>query len=340
MSWHGPPLGTDDRDLVAMLDALARDHGAADGPSAVAAVREQLVSLGVWTLGTAEECGGAGAGAVTVGVALERLGRSWPALGWASVQSQAAIDLLERAGGHEILIEALHEGRQHVAVVAAGSTAASLTTDGERVSGRIARVDTASPQSHVVVLDGDGAWLVPSAACDGATRPSTGLSGSATREVAIDAGPMERLDVDPDSARTRLLVGAAALACGVAGAAADAAAGYAAERRQFGGPLTELPAVRAALERQRTTVGAALSAVLQVHDLPGARAVAHHACDAAVEVCAAALQSHGGYGYLVEYPAERFLRDAVSLRAVADVSAVAGGGRLPAAEPARAGVAS
>jgi hypothetical protein len=52
-------------------------------------------------------------------------------------------------------------------------------------------------------------------------------------------------------------------------------------------------------------------------------AVLREACDRAIEVAAAALQSFGGYGYLAEYPAERYLRDAVSLRAAADPQGMA-----------------
>ena len=49
---------------------------------------------------------------------------------------------------------------------------------------------------------------------------------------------------------------------------------------------------------------------------------------------AAALQSHGGYGYLTEYPVERMLRDAVSLRAACGVHASAvPTGRLLASLP-------
>ncbi|WP_147965832.1 acyl-CoA dehydrogenase family protein [Streptomyces malaysiensis] len=47
------------------------------------------------------------------------------------------------------------------------------------------------------------------------------------------------------------------------------------------------------------------------------------ACDAAVDVAAAAPQVHGGYGHLKEYPAEHHVRDAVSLRAAVDAAGIA-----------------
>jgi alkylation response protein AidB-like acyl-CoA dehydrogenase len=144
---------------------------------------------------------------------------------------------------------------------------------------------------------------------------------------------------DLASARVRLRLGAAAVAAGIAGAAADAAAEYAAGRVQFGAPLTALPTVRHSLLAQASAVTTMLAAVVAAPDDPGAAAaVQRAACDGAIDVCAAALQSHGGYGYLVEYGAERRLRDAVSLRAATDVqgaaAAAAGALASPTSAPA------
>jgi alkylation response protein AidB-like acyl-CoA dehydrogenase len=101
------------------------------------------------------------------------------------------------------------------------------------------------------------------------------------------------------AARRRLRFGTAAVAAGIAGAAADAAASYATDRRQFGGPLTALATVRQSLLGQATRTAAALAlAVAAADDDVQALAAAREACDAAVDVAAAALQSHGGYGYL------------------------------------------
>ncbi|BCJ68003.1 acyl-CoA dehydrogenase family protein [Polymorphospora rubra] len=163
------------------------------------------------------------------------------------------------------------------------------------------------------------------------TRPldRTGLGGALTRSVrfaeAAPAATVRRLrDVDVAAARARLRRGAAAVAAGIAGAAADAAAAYAAERHQFGGPLTNLPTVRQSLLDQATRTAVALTTALGTDDgSVQTLAAMRHACDAAIEVAAAALQSHGGYGYLTEYPAERYLRDAVSLRAATDTHAAA-----------------
>jgi alkylation response protein AidB-like acyl-CoA dehydrogenase len=42
--------------------------------------------------------------------------------------------------------------------------------------------------------------------------------------------------------------------------------------------------------------------------------------DVVVEICIIAVQLHGGYGYISEYPVERLLRDALSARARLDLS--------------------
>jgi alkylation response protein AidB-like acyl-CoA dehydrogenase len=59
-----------------------------------------------------------------------------------------------------------------------------------------------------------------------------------------------------------------------------------------------------------------------------AAAVLDAACESAIEACATAVQSHGGYGYLTEYPVERLLRDAVSLRAACNTTGIRRAGAL------------
>ncbi|GAA0688400.1 hypothetical protein GCM10009548_69910 [Streptomyces malaysiensis subsp. malaysiensis] len=119
-------------------------------------------------------------------------------------------------------------------------------------------------------------------------------------------------------------LGAAAVAAGIASGAVAEAVTYAAGRHQFGGPITALPTVRAWLFDQ-TARAAALSAVLaaDTRDTFAAAAALTCACDAAVDVAAAAPQVHGGYGHLKEYPAEHHVRDAVSLRAAVDAAGIA-----------------
>lgn len=328
-SWWGTELGPDELDLQTMLDAFSQAHDLVlhDDTTTVANLVGELAALGVWTLGTAENAGGGGADRVTTSVVFERLGRSWPALGWASVQAHAAVDVLAGDERFTDLCTRVHEGSAAVAVVDEMSVHVRLGRDGDGLSGSIARVDAAHEHPYVVVLGTeDTALVIEPTAIDAEPLRRTGLGGAFTRALDIDAGAggwHEIAGAEVASARSRLRWGAATVAAGLAAGAAHDALEYATERRQFGDALTAIPTVRQSILDQ-----AAHSAVslLAAHGADGELAVLaalRAACDTAIDVAAKALQSHGGYGYLTEYSAERRLRDAVSLRAAADSSGAA-----------------
>jgi alkylation response protein AidB-like acyl-CoA dehydrogenase len=312
VTWRGPALDEDQRDVAAMLDDVAGDKADAglvlDDENAATLVAE-LRELGVWTLGVAEELGGGGAAPGVTLVALERLGRHWPALGWASVQAHAALE----AAGLET----------PTAVVAADAAHVHLVRDGDRLTGTVDRVDVADPAPALLLVDRDTAHLLEPAALTATPLRRTGLAGACTASLVVD-GVARELAVDGAALLGRLRVGAAAVAAGIAGAAVDASTAYAADRHQFGAALTAIPTVRQSLLGQAARLSTLLGAVLAAGaDEVSAYAVLREAGDVAIDVCAAALQSHGGYGYLTEYAAERHLRDAVSLRAATAVPSAA-----------------
>jgi alkylation response protein AidB-like acyl-CoA dehydrogenase len=324
VTWLGPALDSDQRDLAGMLDALATDRGRLRDEDVDAArdLVATLAELGIWTIGVPEAAGGGGADHVMTTVALERLGRHWPAVGWAAVQAHAAAGLLAGIPDLADELASVHSGSGAVAVVDARVEHVRLDWVEDRLRGDVARVDIASPAPALLVLTGDRSALFVRAE-DLTSRPvrTTGLDGGLSCALDVDV-PRDQVvvlhDVGADAALRTLLLGAAALAVGVAGAAAEGAHEYARHRHQFGGALTAIPTVRAILRSQRARVSAALAAVLAGADGPHeAHALAELACESAIEVTASALQSHGGYGYLDEYDAGTHLRDAVSLRAVA-----------------------
>jgi alkylation response protein AidB-like acyl-CoA dehydrogenase len=328
MTWRGPALDDDQRGLAAMLDALAADRAVVldDDPEIVSGLSAELAGLGVWTVGTGESVGGGGADQATAAVAFERLGRHWPALGWAAVQAHAAVDVLSSGPGFADLVAQIHAGTAAVAVVEAASTHVHLTWHDGALTGTVDRVDVASPAPYLLVLDGPGsAFLVLPSGISTTPVRRTGLGGAITSALTVDArdGDLHRVDVDDVArGRLRLRLGAAAVAAGIMGAAVDGAIEYAAGRRQFGDALTALPAVRQSLLRQAAGTAVAIRVALaEAADEVQAWSAVREACDAAIDVAASALQSHGGYGYLTEYPAERRLRDAVSLRAAVDTQA-------------------
>jgi alkylation response protein AidB-like acyl-CoA dehydrogenase len=341
VTWHGPALGPEAAavaDLVASLPGGSRQELDDGHLCELAALRARLAELGLWTLGSQVENGGGGADRLTTVVALEALARRWPALAWASAQAQVAADVLGGDESFADLLGDLHAGRTAVAVVLAGARSLRIDYDRPDVTGWIDRVDTADAAPHLLIIDVGSAVLVRSSGLRGMQDCArTGLPGAVTRAMVIDAriGSTATVvaPVDSAAAAARLWIAAGAIAAGLSGAATDAAAGYAATRRQFGVSLAELPVLHRSLHVQAAQT-AALLAVMTSADsarLDECAMLLAQAADTAIEVCSAALQIFGGYGYLSEYPAQGFLRDALSLRAAADApGALAAAARLGA----------
>ncbi len=110
----------------------------------------------------------------------------------------------------------------------------------------------------------------------------------------------------------------AACSVGAAQGALNAAQRYMRERQQFGKPLAEFQALQFKLADMATELVAARQMVrLAASKLDAAHPDASVYCamakrlatDLGFNVCNEALQLHGGYGYIREYPLERFLRD-------------------------------
>jgi alkylation response protein AidB-like acyl-CoA dehydrogenase len=154
-----------------------------------------------------------------------------------------------------------------------------------------------------------------------------GLHASATGELAFDdcRVPAENLlGARGEGFRTflkildggRISIGA--LAVGLAQAALDAAVPYAQTREQFGRPIGSFQGVAFMVADMATEIEAARDLVWkaawlkdQGRDYALAAAQAKlFASEVSSRATNAAIQIHGGYGYVTEYPVERFLRDA------------------------------
>lgn len=315
MSWYGPTLDDDQREVLAMLNDLGSSQtGTPDE------VRAAVIESGIWALGAPEEFGGAGADMATTLLVLERLGRHWPALAWASAQAQAALSVLSD-GSHGELIAGIAEGTAAVSVVEAESVHVDLRESAGTWTGQIDRIDMAAARGTVIVLDGPSTALVfAEESLSFEPVRVTGLAGAQTHLVTLDSAPAVTMEGDLIRARALLRLGAGAIAAGIAGAASDAARDYATGRTQFGGPLTEIPVVRQSLADQAFAASQAITTVMSsdTSSLMHITAAMAGAVAAAVDATGKALQSHGGYGYLDDYPTGRFVRDAVSIRAAVD----------------------
>jgi len=153
-----------------------------------------------------------------------------------------------------------------------------------------------------------------------------GLRASDTTEVIFEDCriPRENCLGEPgqgfvDSLRVldRGRISIAALALGMAQGAYEASLSYARERRQFGKPIAEFQAIQWKLADMATEIDAARFLTLRAAELAdrGCRVTREgsmaklYAGEMAVRVANEAVQVHGGYGFIKDYPVEKFYRD-------------------------------
>jgi len=109
----------------------------------------------------------------------------------------------------------------------------------------------------------------------------------------------------------------AALSLGIARGALDAAMKYAQERRQFGKAISEFQAIQFKLADMATQWDAAQLLTMRAAQMKdeGKKVTMEsamaklYASEAACRICDEGVQIHGGYGFIKDYPAEKFYRD-------------------------------
>ncbi|MDF0695909.1 acyl-CoA dehydrogenase family protein [Rhizobium sp. MC63] len=153
-----------------------------------------------------------------------------------------------------------------------------------------------------------------------------GLHSTDTCQIAFTAMriPAElRLGAEGEGYRIALAnleggrIGIAAQAVGMARAAFEAARDYAKERTAFGKPIFEHQAVAFRLADMAVRIEAARQLVFHAASLreaglpclSEASMAKLFASEMAERVCSDAIQIHGGYGYMADYPVERIYRD-------------------------------
>jgi len=117
-----------------------------------------------------------------------------------------------------------------------------------------------------------------------------------------------------DNGRISLAAGSV----GIAQGCVDASVAYAAERRQFGKPIAAFQLVQElladmAVETEAARLLAWRAAYLADSSRPytlAASQAKYYASEVAVRAANAAVQVHGGYGYVDEFPVQKYLRDA------------------------------
>ena len=161
----------------------------------------------------------------------------------------------------------------------------------------------------------------------GKIEDKMGLHGSETAELIFDncrvpkenlIGPLGKGFKIAMTALDGARIGIAAQAVGIAAGALDESIKYTKERVQFGRPISSLQGLQWYLAEMATKVECARwmtyrAANLKVSGMPHTKEAAMaklNASKVAVEVTDKALQIHGGYGYMRDYPLERMYRDA------------------------------
>ncbi len=340
-------LGEEQREIRALTRRFAEERVA---PQAAAWDREhrfptevfsQLGELGLMGVCVPAELGGAGADFLSYVLVLEELSRADAGVGvTVAVHTSAGTlpliahgssDQAERlvpplAQGHELAAFALTEAE-------AGSDAGALRArcvDG-RLSGAKQWITNGS-HAHVFIVfareeAGISAWVVRRGAAG--FRPTReeeklGLNSSSTADLAFAETPAERLGAPGGGMRIALAtldggrIGIAAQAVGIAQAALDLATGYALERRAFGAPIGSFQAIQHKLADMQTEIEAARALTWRAarlkdagrpHTVEGAQAKLF-ASGVARRQTGEAIQVLGGYGYVKEFPAERYYRDA------------------------------
>ncbi len=226
----------------------------------------------------------------------------------------------------------------------AGSDAASLKTRARRegddylLNGTKAFISGAGTSDVYVVMartGGDGAGGISAIVVEkdapgltfGAQEKKLGWRSQPTAMVHFDnvrVPTINRIGEEGHGFRFAMMgldggrLNIAACALGGAGQAFETARAYLAERRQFGRPLSQFQALQFKLADMATELEAArlmvrrAAAALDAGDPAATRLCAmakRFATDAAFDVANQALQLHGGYGYLKDYPLERIVRD-------------------------------
>ncbi|HEX5726375.1 MAG TPA: acyl-CoA dehydrogenase [Longimicrobiaceae bacterium] len=161
----------------------------------------------------------------------------------------------------------------------------------------------------------------------GKKEDKMGWRASDTRELVFEDAfvPDENVLGEPGMGFVNFLktldsgrIGIAALSLGLAEGALEQALRYAAERRQFGQPISDFQGIQFMLADMATEIEAAKHLVyhaawLREQGRPFTREASMaklFASEVAMRVTTRAVQVHGGYGYTKEYPVERMMRDA------------------------------
>ena len=260
-----------------------------------------------------------------------------PILAWGT-EAQKEMYLRDLAAGRKIGCFCLTEPQ-------AGSEANNLKTTAKLVDGKwvlngAKQFVTNGKRAHVAIVfavtdpdlgkKGLSAFIVPTNTVGFNVQPpekKLGIRASDTCAIILDncmiaedhlLGPRGKGLAIALSNLEGGRIGIAAQAVGIARAAFEAALAYANDRMQFGKKIAEHQSIANMLADMHTRINAARLLIMHAARmrteglacLSEASQAKLYASELAEWVCSKAIQIHGGYGYLQDYPVERYYRDA------------------------------
>src|SRR3954452_10976318 len=313
------------------------------------AALEALAAMGLYGVAVSEEWGGAGLGYGALAVACEEIAAGDCATATIVSVNNLVAGIIAGYGSSfhkEKFLKPLVRGEMLGAFALTepqvGSDASAITTRAERQGGHyvlngVKQFITSGKNADIAVVfavtdknagkKGISAFLVPTSTPGyvvARIEEKTGQRASDTAQIVLENCKTEEL-LGEEGAGYRIAlanlesgrINVAAQATGVARAALAAALSYARERRSMGKALIEHQAVNFRLADMATGVEAARQLYLHAARLRDAGApcikeasmAKLFASEMAERVCSDAIQIHGGYGYVSDFPVERLWRD-------------------------------
>jgi butyryl-CoA dehydrogenase len=308
-----------------------------------------LAAMGLYGVAIAEEWGGAGLGYGALAVACEEIAAGDCATATIVSVNNLVAGILAGYGNaaqKEQFLRPLAQGALLGAFMLtepqAGSDASAITTRAERrgsdyVLNGVKQFITSGKNADIAVVfavtdksagkKGISAFLVPTSTPGyivARIEEKTGQRASDTAQIVLENCQTEHLLAEEGAGYRIALanlesgrINVAAQATGVARAALAAALSYARERRSMGKPLIDHQAINFRLADMATGIEAARQLYLHAARLRDAgepcikeaSMAKLFASETAERVCSDAIQIHGGYGYVADFPVERLWRD-------------------------------
>lgn len=310
---------------------------------------QALSREGFMTLNVPEEMGGLGLDAISYSLVIREIAKACGSVAVTVAVTNMVADVLVREGNndqHRQFLSDIVEGRSLTASFCltenqSGSDARSLkaqaikNSNGYILSGEklyvtngafstvflvMAKIEGQKNPSAFLVRKGTDGFVI------GAEEDKMGLIGSSTVRIALDQVSVsldQLLGEEGEGFKIAMRaldggrISVASQALGIADAALSSSIRYAKDRQAFGHHLSDFQAIQWKVADMSTQLKAAESLVHyaaflkdQKKDFTVAASQAKLlATESACKICEEAIQIHGGYGYVKDFPVERYYRD-------------------------------